>query len=175
LEELKQDPRFRKDLFYRLQSHHVSIPPLRERMGDVPLLTAHFLRRAAEEQGKAAPTAPPELAVILSNYHFPGNVRELRGMIYDAVSRHTGRVLSCNSIRDAVKIGTGTGKPPAPSGGVIPDIQFPLPLPTAPQAETALIREALKRAGENKSMAAELIGMARQTFRTKLKKLETGG
>jgi DNA-binding NtrC family response regulator len=172
LDELQRDPRFRKDLFYRLKAHHVHIPPLRERMGDVPLLTERFLEAAAAEQGKAKPTAPPELHVILGNYHFPGNVRELRGMVYDAVSRHQGGVLSCASFKDAIGGKEGEGAPPRPPVAEA-EIGFPFPLPTARDAEYALIREALKRTGGNKTLAAEMIGMARQTFRTKVK--EMGG
>ncbi|MBW8888815.1 MAG: sigma-54-dependent Fis family transcriptional regulator [Fibrobacteres bacterium] len=176
LGELQSDPRFRKDLFYRLKAHHVHIPPLRERMGDVPVLTQWFLARCAEEQGKPKPTAPPELAVILGNYAFPGNVRELRGMVYDAVSRHQGGVLSCASFKEAIagKDGVETSRvarPPEADSG----ITFPFPLPNAHESELALIREALARTGGNKTLAAEMIGMARQTFRTKLKELESAG
>ena len=174
LDELQADPRFRKDLFYRLKAHHVHIPPLRDRMGDVPLLTEWFLGRCAEEQGKPKPTAPPELSVLLGNYHFPGNVRELRGLVYDAVSRHQGGVLSCQSFKDAIAGKEAGGpvraaRPPEAASG----IGFPFPLPTAHAAELALIREALARTGGNKTLAAEMIGMARQTFRTKLKELES--
>jgi DNA-binding NtrC family response regulator len=171
LDELQADPRFRKDLFYRLKAHHVHIPPLRDRMDDVPLLTERFLAQCAQEQGKAKPTAPPELEILLSNYHFPGNVRELRGMVYDAVSRHQGGVLSCTSFKDAIggkHSGTGGApKPKAREGG----IAFPFPLPTVKEAEYALIREALRRTAGNKTLAAEMIGMARQTFRTKVKEM----
>jgi DNA-binding NtrC family response regulator len=171
LDELQADPRFRKDLFYRLKAHHVHIPPLRDRMDDVPLLTERFLARCAQEQGKPKPTAPPELEILLANYHFPGNVRELRGMVYDAVSRHQGGVLSCASFKEAIggkHSGAGNApKPKAREGGIV----YPFPLPTAKEAEYALIREALKRTAGNKTLAAEMIGMARQTFRTKVKEM----
>jgi DNA-binding NtrC family response regulator len=173
LEELQADPRFRKDLFYRLKAHHVHIPPLRERMTDVPLLTEWFLARCAEEQGKPKPTAPPELALLLGNYHFPGNVRELRGLVYDAVSRHQGGVLSCASFKDAIagKDAGGSRSAPKPMPTET-EMAFPFPLPSAHEVEMALIREALKRTGGNKTMAAEMIGMARQTFRTKAKEMD---
>jgi DNA-binding NtrC family response regulator len=173
LEELHADPRFRKDLYYRLKSHHVHIPPLRERMGDVPLLADRFLELAAKEQGKPKPTAPPELYNILSNYHFPGNARELRGMVYDAVSRHQGGVLSCSSFKEAVGRKPRAGEPAAaaPVTRKEPGIAFPFPLPSIHETESALVREALKRSNGNKTLAAEMIGMARQTFRTKAKEL----
>ena len=173
LDELQADPRFRKDLFYRLKAHHVHIPPVRERMGDVPLLTEWFLARCAEEQGKAKPTAPPELAILLGNYHFPGNVRELRGLVYDAVSRHQGGVLSCASFKDAIGgKDSGSARTAPKPAEYAESLGFPFPLPTAHEVELALIREALKRTGGNKTMAAEMIGMARQTFRTKVKEMD---
>jgi DNA-binding NtrC family response regulator len=171
LDELQADPRFRKDLYYRLKSHHVHIPPLRERMDDVPLLTDRFLEHAAAEQGKPKPTAPPELWVILANHDFPGNVRELRGMIYDAVSRHQGGVLSCASFKEAIGRKPGSGRPAPAKARKEGGIAFPFPLPTLKDTETALVREALKRTNGNKTLAAEMIGMARQTFRTKTKEL----
>jgi DNA-binding NtrC family response regulator len=140
-------------------------------MDDVPLLTERFLAQCAQEQGKPKPTAPPELEILLSNYPFPGNVRELRGMVYDAVSRHQGGVLSCASFKDAIggkhSGSAGAPRPKAREGG----IGFPFPLPTVKEAEYALIREALRRTAGNKTLAAEMIGMARQTFRTKVKEM----
>lgn len=169
LDELQADPRFRKDLFYRLKAHHIHIPPLRERMEDVPLLTERFLAACAQEQRKAKPTAPPELDILLSNYPFPGNVRELRGMVYDAVSRHQGGVLSCQSFKDAIGGKHNGNASAAKAKAQGPGMSFPFPLPTVKDAEISLIREALKRTGGNKTLAAEMIGMARQTFRTKVK------
>ncbi|MEO7426967.1 MAG: sigma-54 dependent transcriptional regulator [Fibrobacteria bacterium] len=172
LDELQADPRFRKDLFYRLKAHHVHIPPLRERMEDVPMLTDRFLSQCAQEQSKAKPTTPPELEILLSNYAFPGNVRELRGLVYDAVSRHQGGVLSLSSFKTAIG-GKQTGNSSAPKPRIKEaGLAFPFPLPTIRDAEYALIREALKRTNGNKTLAAEMIGMARQTFRTKVKEME---
>ena len=84
------DGSFRRDLYYRLQTHQLTLPPLRERYDDLPLLIDHFLNQAASELGKIRPTPPPQLTTLLATYSFPGNVRELRGMIYDAVSLHQG-------------------------------------------------------------------------------------
>ena len=68
---------FRKDLFYRIKSHQVELPPLRERQDDIPLLLDNFLIEAAESMGKKVPSYPDELPVLLRTYHFPGNVREM--------------------------------------------------------------------------------------------------
>ena len=94
---------FRTDLFFRLQAHHVHIPPLRERMEDLASLLDHCLEEAAQSFGKKKPTPPPEIVTLLSVYHFPGNVRELRSMVFDAVAQHQSGVLSLESFRRALR------------------------------------------------------------------------
>src|SRR5512139_1454283 len=89
--------KFRRDLYYRLSGHKVHLPPLRERKEDIPLLVDVFLAAAAEGEGKRKPTPPAELYTLLSTYDFPGNVRELRMLVFDAVVRHKGGVLSMES------------------------------------------------------------------------------
>ena len=88
IEFLSDSETFRTDLYFRLKPHHIHLPPLRERAGDIPLLISHFLESAAEKLEKQTPTPPPELLTLLGTYHFPGNVRELEGMVLDAVSQH---------------------------------------------------------------------------------------
>ena len=105
--------KFRKDLYYRLRTHHLHLPPLRARTGDLPLLVHHFVDKAAHVLGKAVPTAPLALYQLLNTYSFPGNVRELEALIFDAVARHQGATLSLHSFKEAI-----TGKPglsPRPS------------------------------------------------------------
>ncbi|MCB0750497.1 MAG: sigma-54-dependent Fis family transcriptional regulator, partial [Ignavibacteriae bacterium] len=94
LDKMKNDDTFRKDLYYRLQTHHVNIPPLRERKEDIPILISHFLNTASSALNKKRPASPKELYTSLTNYSFPGNVRELEGIIFDAVSRHISGILS---------------------------------------------------------------------------------
>jgi DNA-binding NtrC family response regulator len=85
-----QDPaRLRRDLYFRLRSYHVRIPSLRERLGDLPLLINHIVREAAQDLGKQPPVVPERLYRALGRYEFPGNIRELRAMTFDAVARHT--------------------------------------------------------------------------------------
>ncbi|MCW8892931.1 MAG: sigma-54 dependent transcriptional regulator, partial [Deltaproteobacteria bacterium] len=102
LEEKIATGGFRRDLYYRLIAHHVNLPPLRERKDDLPLLLDHFLTQAAAMLGKKKPTAPKELAVLLSTYSFPGNVRELEAMVYDAVSLHSAKTLSMKSFLERI-------------------------------------------------------------------------
>src|SRR6185369_1448837 len=79
--------RFRQDLYYRLCTHQVQIPPLAARKGDIPLLLERFIMEAAASMSKEAPSTSPELYHYLATYDFPGNVRELKSMAFDAVAR----------------------------------------------------------------------------------------
>ncbi len=97
LQALQKSGRFRKDLYYRLCAHSIHIPPLRERLDDLSLLVDYFLEEASHSLGKKKPTPHEELITLLSNYHFPGNIRELQSMIYDAVSNHKSKKLSLTS------------------------------------------------------------------------------
>lgn len=163
LHALQKSGRFRKDLYYRLRAHHLHIPPLRERAEDIPLLLDHFLAEAADALQKPAPSYPPELLSLLRNYHFPGNIRELRTMLYDAVSVHTSRTLSLKTFQSHMDQERGAPIPAA--NDTSPDLLYAdTPLPTLKQATRQLIREAMRRTDNNQSMAARLLGISRQTL-----------
>lgn len=167
LDEHLQDGSFRKDLYYRLCTHSIKLPPLRSRKEDIPLLLDYFIERAASELGKPTPTYPPELPVLLSNYTFPGNVRELKSMVYDATSRHRSRLLSMEVFR--VIIDADLQKPLAlPKNAV----QFhpDLPLPSLNEMDDYLIEEAMSRAGHNQSLAARMLGISQPALSKRLKK-----
>jgi two-component system, NtrC family, nitrogen regulation response regulator GlnG len=162
---------FRKDLYFRLQSHHIEIPPLRKRKEDIDLLLEFFLEKSAAELGKNTPTPPDELSVLLNTYDFPGNVRELRGMVYDAVSRHTGGVLSMETFKSAIyKKGTPLQQPPLAKSDDRPSVNivFGDKLPTFKDAEQQLLDEALKRAKGNQSIAAQMLGITRSALNKRL-------
>jgi DNA-binding NtrC family response regulator len=158
---------FRKDLFYRLHSHHLAIPPLRERREDIPFLVERFLEESSAELAKKVPTPPPELFGLLRTYDFPGNVRELRAMIFEAVNRHESGVLSLKSFREAMGEGIRSEIPrPLPSS-------FPSPLPSLKEITELLVDEALRRAEGNQSLAAELLGISPQAVSKRLKARRT--
>ncbi len=166
---------FRQDLYYRLKSHHIAIPPLRERKRDLPYLIDHFIMKAADTLKKKRPTPPKELYTLLSNYYFPGNIRELEGMIFDAVSLHKVGILSLESIR--AKLADHAQVPASP---VQPDehhhqselLSFPGRFPTLKEAEESLIEEALRRADGNQTIAAELLGISRRALNNRLRRTE---
>lgn len=166
LAELVDQGQFRKDLYYRIKTHEIEIPPLRERMDDLPLLIDHFLHQAASEMEKTKPTPPPELFTLLGSYDFPGNIRELKSMIIDAVSRHKSKMLSLESFK--TKIGKKDIR--LESKQVENLITFSARFPTLKQIDTLLINEALKRSRGNLSVAAKLLGLSHQALSKRLKR-----
>ena len=172
LQELISAGRFRNDLYYRLFAHRIQIPPLRERSEDIPLLLDHFLAAAATTLHKKKPTPPPELALLLSLYAFPGNVRELEALAFDAVARHESGVLSMDSFRTVIGEQASEGVTP-PRGEKADDNplgDFFGHFPTIDEVETYLIEQAMIRTKGNQGMAAGLLGMGRQTLNKRLKK-----
>ncbi|MBF0399774.1 MAG: sigma-54-dependent Fis family transcriptional regulator [Magnetococcales bacterium] len=166
LPDLVAEGRFRKDLYYRFSFHHAHVPPLRERREDLPLLVAHFLDEAATAMNKPVPTPPRALFDHLAVHPFSGNIRELKAMIYDAVARHQGHVMSLASFRH---LQPEFGETVTPTLADNPLLTLsPNAFPTLREAETILIREALQRAGGRKSVAAALLGLTRQALYSRL-------
>jgi DNA-binding NtrC family response regulator len=173
LRAMQESGEFRKDLFYRLQAHHIKLPPLRERMDDLSLLVEHLLEKAAGDMSKKKPSAPRELMMLLGTYSFPGNVRELEGMVYDAVSRHESGVLSTQSFREKILPAGGGLEFFESIAGAAERIKFPETLPTLHDLEEMLIDEAMERSGGNQTIAAELLGISRNTLNSRLKRTKT--
>lgn len=167
--------KFRNDLFYRLGTHQVSVPPLRERLDDIPLLLDYFLTGAAASLNKKKPTPPAELAVMLSLYFFPGNVRELEAMVFDAVARHGSGILSMESFREAIDEERpvtlpGEAAAHAPESSRLAGIFGHFP--TIEEVESYMIAEAMNMTRGNQGIAATLLGMGRQTLNKRLKARE---
>jgi len=164
--------RFRKDLYYRLSGHQVRVPSLRERPEDISVLVDRFLEEAAHALGKRRPTLPQETLTLLSTHDFPGNVRELKTMIFDAVAKHRGGVLSLERFRQAVaegRSGDGTGSLPEGVNSSSP-VLLTDRFPTLMETERFLISEALKRAKNNQGIAATLLGISRQALNKRLQR-----
>ena len=171
LKKSMESGQFRKDLYYRMEVHHVHIPTLPQRKDDIPLLVECFLKEAANTYKKKKPTPPMELFILLENYSFPGNIRELRSMIYNAVSAHNSGILSMESFKKNIKEKKRGGVEQFDRTKLILGSEFQnnQPLPTLKQAELFLIKEAMKKAKGNQSVAAQLLGITRQTLNKKLK------
>jgi DNA-binding NtrC family response regulator len=158
----------RKDLYYRLYAHHVHVPPLRSRMEDIPLLADRFLEDASTSLGKRKPTPPQELVKLLSAYDFPGNVRELRAMIFDAVTRHRSGVLSLVSFQKAIEDSRLARTIPAAEGILTagePPFKIMDRFPTLREAADYLVAEALRRSKNNMRTAALLLGITRDALK----------
>ncbi len=171
--EKQRSGSFRKDLYYRLYTHHVEIPPLRHRKGDIPLLLNHFMEKAALSLGKIIPNYPTELNVLLSNYNFPGNVRQLQSMVYDALSTHKGRMLSLDTFKKKMGQMTKESDTKAVLGGdrKAGCVFMPSePLPHIHDVVDMLVSEAMDRSRGNQSIACKLIGISQPALSKRLKK-----
>jgi len=181
LKELVAQGRFRNDLYYRLNVHHVDLPPLRNRKEDIPLLLEHFIRQAAKTLAINPPSYPKELLDLLAVYHFPGNVRELQGIVFDAVARSKAGKLSQEPFRQVMTDGRTQTPAPATSAtpgedqrsGMLEEIWGHFP--TLREAENYLIEYALKASQGNQGTAATMLGLKRQTLNIRLKKRNSPG
>ncbi len=171
IQALISQGKFRKDLYYRLRAHQVHVPPLCERREDIPLLLAHFLEEAAKALKKKRPRTPPELIALLSAYNFPGNVRELRAMVFDAMARHSSGQLSLESFQEFIKQDSVSVLPSGPISSQ-PDSDLFIRtfgrFPTLKEAENLLISEALAQAKGSQGTAASILGMTRQALNKRL-------
>jgi len=167
--------KFRNDLYYRLCTHQIEIPPLRERTDDIPLVIEHFLQKAAGALGKKKPDAPAELMRLLAGYSFPGNLRELEALVYDAVARSSASggipldgfraAVGSSSLNDTMRL----SHHPEDGRELIRSVfgQFP----TIRQMEDFMILEGLKEAKGNQGSAATMLGITRQTLNKRLGEL----
>jgi two-component system, NtrC family, response regulator PilR len=165
LEQEVREGRFREDLFYRLNVIEISLPPLRERVEDLPQLIHHFMEKFSQELGKDVRELEPEVLPALEAYAFPGNVRELENIVERAVTlARTSRItLECLPATVRRPAETGPEKR-IPADGVALDMLLAA-------YETSLIQEALQRAGGVKKRAAALLGVTFRSLRYRLEKL----
>lgn len=149
---------FREDLYYRLNVVEISLPPLRKRKEDIAPLVNFYIKKYAEENGAENVSVSPRTMEILSNYQWPGNIRELRNFCENAVVLRTSNVIDEKSL-DARFYETEK-----PIENDLPPLTF-----DKKENELALIKKAVEKCGGNKSKAAELLGISRRTLHRKLK------
>ncbi|MCB9248291.1 MAG: sigma-54-dependent Fis family transcriptional regulator [Ignavibacteriales bacterium] len=167
LVDMVNESTFRKDLFYRLNVHHITPIPLRERLEDLQILVEYFLEKAAKSFNKKKPTVPNELFTLLSTYNFPGNVRELKSMVYDAVSRHTSKIMSLDSFKKTISP-NNLHKLETLENLTNQKVVFGETLPTLKEVQNELVQEALVRTNNNQSIAAQLLGVTRQALNRRI-------
>jgi len=158
LEELVKAGKFREDLFFRLRVVEITLPPLRERAGDIPLLAQSFLREFAKENGKPVNEFTADALECLMKFSWPGNVRELRTAIEHAVVLSRGERITLRDLPPSVRSGGASGETRFLQGNDL----------TVKDAEKQLIVRALKETDGNRTLAAKKIGMSRRTFHRKL-------
>jgi PAS domain S-box-containing protein len=166
--------RFREDLFYRLHVYPITVPPLRERAEDIPLLVSAFARRLGERSGRSVTEVPPAVMRSLQEYRWPGNVRELENVIERSVILSDGPVLVVPP--GLLTRATGAQHGTASDGGNR-EAGTPVfgPNATLAAVERAHIRAVLRSTGGRVSGsggAAEILGMHPNTLRSRMKKLQ---
>jgi DNA-binding NtrC family response regulator len=168
LAEEVSEGRFREDLYYRLNVVSITLPPLRHRRGDIPILVRKFLAEFARENGRdAVPTISREAMDILTTYHWPGNVRELRNVI-----ENTSVFLRGNTVEPA-NLPINVAKKAAPIAGGEPTsdgINFPMGM-ALEEVETAYLRKTLEICDGNRTRAAEMLKISRRTLQRRIKEL----
>src|SRR5690606_35980643 len=175
LEQMVREEKFREDLYFRLNVVRITVPPLRERADDIPLLLAHYLKQFSEENGLPPLTLEPGALRTLQAYPWPGNIRELRNFAENAVVLHRGGKLSEYDIDPRFRQATAPAALPAPGqggggGGAVTGV----PATAAggslsvEENEKHLLREALIKARGNRTKAAQLMGISRRTLHRKI-------
>jgi two-component system response regulator PilR (NtrC family) len=157
--------RFREDLYYRINVIEIPLPPLRERVEDIPLLVTHFIEKCARELERAVEGVSREAMNLLLEYPFPGNVRELENLVERAVALSRGPIIEVDSLPPSLLNPT----PPSKSTRIPPegiDLEE-----VVNDFERTLLAEALRASGGVKKKAAQLVGVSFRSFRYRLEKL----
>jgi two-component system, NtrC family, response regulator AtoC len=194
LMKLVEEGKFREDLYYRLRVVQITMPSLRSRTGDIPLLANRFLKEFAKENGKPIREFTSDAMEALLEHRWPGNVRELRSAIEHAVVLSKGAKISLRdlpleirkstqpvgSVQHGSGSGSGTGSDAGNQGGALPRSQPGLGGGASMavtglnlhDAERALIFRALDEVGGNRTLAARRLGISRRTLHRKLRQYQ---
>ncbi len=181
LAELKSQGRFREDLYYRLITHHVHLPLLKERPGDIKLLLDYFLEVESRDLGRKLPTYHPEVVTLLRTYDFPGNIREFRALVADALVKHTSRMLSSQTFKEYMRLESPQNCSSEDQGQrflSLDALSFdPEALPGLREATAKvtekLISEAMAKTGGNQTVAARILGISQQSLSVKIQRLKS--
>jgi transcriptional regulator with PAS, ATPase and Fis domain len=168
LRQVVETGAFRKDLYYRLQVVTITLPPLRARREDIPLLARHFLEHFAREFRKRAPQLSPAAERLLVEYDWPGNVRELRNVVERAmILEDAGELLPAHLPPEIAQL---------PASPAVAAARFPLPRTgvVLEEVEREFVRQALEMTGGNQTRAATFLGLTRDELRYRVKKFGLG-
>ncbi|MGE5542174.1 MAG: sigma-54-dependent transcriptional regulator, partial [Bacillota bacterium] len=157
LEREVQERRFRNDLYYRLNVINIHVPPLRERVEDIPPLVAHFVSKYSQRFAKPVRGVDPAVVALLERHAFPGNVRELENVIERAVALCEGELLSLQDLPDGLRVTAGASAD---------SVSYPERLA---DLERAAILASLERHGGNRREVARSLGISERSLRNKLR------
>jgi two-component system response regulator PilR (NtrC family) len=169
LGQLVEEGLFRQDLYYRLNVIQLPVPALRERADDIPMLAEHFLKPLAASSDRTAFVLSDEALQALSNYPFPGNVRELENILERATTLCEGSIIQV----DDLHLPEGATEPVASTATIPPELDpgtVPLDIYMDSIEKDALLK-ALEQTRYNKTAAAKLLGITFRALRYRLKKL----
>jgi DNA-binding NtrC family response regulator len=158
---LVKEGKFREDLYYRLNVIHIDLPPLRERLEDIPLLVAVFLQQLAKEHGRDMQQVSPAAMASLRSYHWPGNVRELRNVLEGVVVLSEKKEIDLDDLPLNIEVSK-------PDGAQETDSRF-RPGSTLADLEREAIQQCLTRIGGNRQRTAELLGISTRTLLRKIR------
>ncbi len=160
--------KLREDLYYRLNVFPITLPPLRERPEDIPVLAEAFLQASAAKDARRVKALSPQALHLLQEYAWPGNVRELRNAIERAVILCRGETIEPGHLPETLH------RPPAAADAAAPDLTVPIGI-TVEEAEKQLILRTLEFTKQNKTRAAEILGITLKTLHNKLHRFQSGG
>jgi two-component system response regulator AtoC len=167
LKTMAEEAKFRQDLFYRLNVITITLPALRERGEDVRLLARHYIQHYNKKFRKKIEGITPDAEQLLLDYHWPGNIRELKNLIERAMILEDGPLI------DAAALPIEPGKHlPSSTEANLPDISIPEDGTSLEKVEEELVRQALVRARGNQTRAAKLLDISRDALRYKMKKFQ---
>jgi transcriptional regulator with GAF, ATPase, and Fis domain len=172
LERMVAEGQFRADLYYRLNVFSVQLPPLRERLEDVPLLVDYFVGSFSRELGKGSVRVSPEALSMLMRYSWPGNVRELQSVLKRAMLRATGPVLMPEYLPDDVVKNRGHASDLERFVGQrLQAGSSDLHAEATAFMERLVLTKVLKHTAGNRSQAAKILSITRGTLRSKIREL----
>jgi len=172
LEHMVAEGQFREDLFYRINVISLHVPPLRERIDDIPLMIEHFVERSTARQGKDIEVIDPSAMEIFQNYAYPGNVRELENLVERCVALAEGSRLEVKDLPPHLFHGSAARRQFTTEGIALPLQETDLDT-LVNQFEKSLVERALAKAGGNRREAGKLLGISERSLRYKIDKHST--
>ena len=168
LKQLVSEDKFRDDLYFRLDVVSITLPPLRARRGDIPLLCNHFLKEFSHANGKQFDGITADAMSALTDYDWPGNVRELRNTIEKMVVLSRGTRLTARDIPQEIRSNSSLLSKSDKNIGIPAETSLA-------DTERLLIVDALKKNNGNRTKAAEALGISRRTLHRKINEYRAAG